>query len=61
MQNQHRSLIDVEAPEAALELIAIGKIDARIEYTRRFRHRERVDPNLEAPAAPVTSRFAIAR
>ena len=61
MQDEHRSLIDVEASEAAFEFIAIGEIDARIENPRRLRHRERLEPNLGAPPAAVPARFAIAR
>ena len=61
MQDEHRSLIDVEASEAAFELIAIGEIDARIENPRCFRHPKRLEPNLDAPPAAVPARFAIAR
>ena len=61
MHDQHRSLIDIEASEAALELIAIGEIVGRIGRSRRFRHREQIDMDLHAPPPSTAARFAIAR
>ena len=61
MHDEHRSLIDVEASEAALELIAIGQVDVQVARSRRFRHRERVDMDLDAPAPSAAACLAIAR
>ena len=49
MHDEHRPLIHVEASEATLELIANGHVDVQVACSRRFRHRERVDLDLDAP------------
>ena len=58
---RYGSLIDVEASEAALELITIGEIVGRIDHSRRFRHREQIEVDLHAPPPSTAARFAIAR
>ena len=63
MHHEHRPLIDVEASEATLELIAVGEVDCEtLVWARRgFRHRERIDLDLQRSPAVAATRFAIAR
>jgi len=65
VHDEDRALIEIEASEAALELIAPGdmgrKVHREVDPGRRcFRHRERIDVDLDAPSALVAARFAIA-
>ena len=61
MHDKDRSLIDIEASEAALELIAIGQVEVHAGRVRRFRHRERIDLDFETPPPASFASFAIAR
>src|SRR5262245_25751746 len=63
VQHQDRPLVDVEASEAALELIAVGEIESkpRVVPSLGFRRREGFDLDLEAPPPAAAACFAIAR
>ena len=60
VQDEDRSLIRVEASEAALELIAMGQIDVQREAIRYFRHRQWIELDLDAHPPAVSARLAIA-
>ena len=59
MQDEDRSLIGVEASEAALELVATGHIEANLHPPRNFRHPDRVDLDLDRTPPSLTPCLAI--
>src|SRR5690242_5425035 len=61
MQDEDGTLVEIEASEAALELVAPGQIRGKIErVARRFRHHGWIDLHLDGPAALVPVGLAIA-